>query len=278
MLHGLGVETGVDLGALVATSRWMAGVLGRPSPSRVVTALHRDRRHNDPHESPPVYLHVGTPKSGTSYLQDSWRSTATASRAQGLDYPDTRTGDHFEAALDLIGERWAGEEKAARGQWDALVAEARRTPAATCWSATRSWPRAEPDGGRAGDGVLPATHEVHVVLTARDLGRQIPAEWQERVKHRGRRGYARLPRRRCSATTARTDWPMWFWRVQHLPDVLDDLGRGPAARARPPRDRPARRRPARRCCGTGSPGCRARPARRRTPRARPPTPPSAAPR
>ena len=39
MLHGLGVETGVDLGALVSTSRWMAGVLGRPSPSRVVQAL-----------------------------------------------------------------------------------------------------------------------------------------------------------------------------------------------------------------------------------------------
>ena len=39
MLHGLGIETGVDLSALVETSRWMAGVLGRPSPSRVVTAL-----------------------------------------------------------------------------------------------------------------------------------------------------------------------------------------------------------------------------------------------
>ena len=39
MLHGLGIETGVDLAALVETSRWMAGVLGRPSPSRVVTAL-----------------------------------------------------------------------------------------------------------------------------------------------------------------------------------------------------------------------------------------------
>jgi hydroxymethylglutaryl-CoA lyase len=39
MLHGLGIETGVDLTSLVATSTWMAGVLGRPSPSRVVTAL-----------------------------------------------------------------------------------------------------------------------------------------------------------------------------------------------------------------------------------------------
>ncbi|REE94887.1 hydroxymethylglutaryl-CoA lyase [Thermomonospora umbrina] len=41
MLDGLGVETGVDLPALVETSRWMAGRLGRPSPSRVVQALSR---------------------------------------------------------------------------------------------------------------------------------------------------------------------------------------------------------------------------------------------
>lgn len=38
-LHGLGIDTGVDLAAMVATSVWMAGQLGRPSPSRVVTAL-----------------------------------------------------------------------------------------------------------------------------------------------------------------------------------------------------------------------------------------------
>jgi hydroxymethylglutaryl-CoA lyase len=38
-LHGMGVETGVDLTALVETSVWMAERLGRPSPSRVVQAL-----------------------------------------------------------------------------------------------------------------------------------------------------------------------------------------------------------------------------------------------
>jgi hydroxymethylglutaryl-CoA lyase len=38
MLHGLGIETGVDLPALVATSRWLAGELGRPSPSALVRA------------------------------------------------------------------------------------------------------------------------------------------------------------------------------------------------------------------------------------------------
>jgi hydroxymethylglutaryl-CoA lyase len=39
MLHGLGIRTGVDLPSLVAASRWLAGHLGRPSPSRVVAAL-----------------------------------------------------------------------------------------------------------------------------------------------------------------------------------------------------------------------------------------------
>jgi hydroxymethylglutaryl-CoA lyase len=44
MLQGLGIDTGVDLGRLVATSEWMAAHLGRPSPSRTVRALsHKEQ-------------------------------------------------------------------------------------------------------------------------------------------------------------------------------------------------------------------------------------------
>jgi hydroxymethylglutaryl-CoA lyase len=39
MLTGMGIDHGIDLDAVVATSTWMAGVLGRPSPSAVVRAL-----------------------------------------------------------------------------------------------------------------------------------------------------------------------------------------------------------------------------------------------
>jgi hydroxymethylglutaryl-CoA lyase len=42
-LRGLGVDTGVDLEALAATSSWMAAQLGRPSPSRTVQALGQER-------------------------------------------------------------------------------------------------------------------------------------------------------------------------------------------------------------------------------------------
>src|SRR5215212_4838560 len=75
-----------------------------------------------------VFLHIGTPKSGTSYLQEKLALNREALAAQGLTYPDTRTGNHFEAALDLIEERWAGQGEVARGQWSALVAEARKAP------------------------------------------------------------------------------------------------------------------------------------------------------
>lgn len=38
-LHGLGIETGVDLEVLCRTSLWMAQLLGRPSPSATVRAM-----------------------------------------------------------------------------------------------------------------------------------------------------------------------------------------------------------------------------------------------
>jgi hydroxymethylglutaryl-CoA lyase len=40
-LHGLGIETGIDLDSLVSTSLWMADQLGRQSPSRTVQALSK---------------------------------------------------------------------------------------------------------------------------------------------------------------------------------------------------------------------------------------------
>jgi len=38
-LQGLGIDTGINLEALCVTGLWMANLLGRPSPSRVLTAL-----------------------------------------------------------------------------------------------------------------------------------------------------------------------------------------------------------------------------------------------
>jgi hydroxymethylglutaryl-CoA lyase len=44
MLHGMGIETGLDLDALVDAGAWISGVLGRPPVSRVSRALLAKRR------------------------------------------------------------------------------------------------------------------------------------------------------------------------------------------------------------------------------------------
>lgn len=49
-LNGLGIESGIDLIALVRTSLWVAGHLGRPSPSLVVRALAAELSQDDAHE------------------------------------------------------------------------------------------------------------------------------------------------------------------------------------------------------------------------------------
>ena len=170
-----------------------------------------------------VLLHVGTPKSGTSYLQDRLALNRERLAAQGLEYVGTRTGDHFEAALDLIGERWAGEEQVARGQWDALVTESRRARGDILVS-HEILAAAGPDQAARALASFP-DHEPHVVLTARDLGRQVPAEWQERVKHRGQISYVDFLKA-LHRNHSREERPSWFWRVQHLPRILETWGRG----------------------------------------------------
>lgn len=169
-----------------------------------------------------VFLHIGTPKSGTSYLQDRLALNRDAIAKAGLTYLPTRTGDHFEPALDLIEERWAGQREVARGQWPALVAEAKRTSGDILISHEILAAATSEQVARAMEAFV--DDEVHIILTARDLARQIPAEWQELIKHRGRKSFKTFmvevaQSRRTGATT-------WFWRVQSIPDILTRWGNG----------------------------------------------------
>lgn len=178
-------------------------------------------RHNAP-MARRVFLHIGTPKSGTSYLQDRLGLNREAIARQGLTYPATRTGNHFEAALDLIEERWAGQRDVARGQWQALVNEARKAPGDVLISHEILAAASPAQVAKAMAAF--ADDEVHLVLTARDLARQIPAEWQENVKHRGRRSFSKFMG--LVVRSRRTSPDLWFWRVQSIPDVLTRWGNG----------------------------------------------------
>lgn len=171
-----------------------------------------------------VLLHVGTPKTGTSYLQDVlFRNQKTLAEA-GILYPGDRFDAHFLAALDLMRMPWGGLERQAVGQWDALAAQVRRHDGTAIISHEILATASRAQVGRAltslghDDGA-----EVHIMISVRDLVRQIPAEWQENVKHRAALSYGAFldqiqdPQRDSRIST-------WFWGVQELPDILNRWG------------------------------------------------------
>ena len=64
-----------------------------------------------------AFLHLGTAKSGTTYLQELWWRHRAALRDQGLLLPGTALRDHFHAAalvkgMDVIIEELTPQERA----------------------------------------------------------------------------------------------------------------------------------------------------------------------
>lgn len=175
-----------------------------------------------------VLLHVGTPKTGTSYLQEVLFQNKRTLAGADILYPADRFDAHFLAALDLMRLPWGGLETEAIGSWDRLAAQVRAHHGTSVISheilATASRAQVgkalESLGHRTGGG---AGAEVHVILSVRDLVRQIPAEWQENVKHRSAISYARfLEQIRDPARESRI--ATWFWGVQEIPDILNRWG------------------------------------------------------
>ena len=169
-----------------------------------------------------VYLHVGAPKTGTTYLQDRLALNRNELGRHGVHYPLGLHASHFSAALDLIERSWGGQLEAARGDWDKLMDRVRRHDGTVIIS-HEILAGAKPAQVRRAMNDLKGS-EVHVVYSARDLARQIPAEWQEGIKHRRRRSFARFLTQVQNRPRTRSN--LWFWQVQGLPDVLTRWGEG----------------------------------------------------
>ena len=75
-----------------------------------------------------VILHVGTPKTGTSHLQDVLFRNREMLAKRGILYPADRFDAHFLAALDLMKLTWGGLEQEAVGAWASLAARVRAGP------------------------------------------------------------------------------------------------------------------------------------------------------
>ncbi len=171
---------------------------------------------------PRVLVHIGEPKTGTTFLQQVMWSNRAELAAHGVVLPGHHPQDHFRASQDLRGiEKRAGDPAGSwTGEWEILAHQARQAPRAAVISHELFSAADEQQAGRAVRSLGPA--EVHVVLTVRDMASLLPAEWQETVKHRSDRGWEDWLGDvidRESAGPDRRQW--WFWRVHDTLAILD---------------------------------------------------------
>ena len=194
MLTGLGIEHGVDLDALVATSAWMAGHLGRPSPSARRDGARRGtidpmsqrrlpahRCAEDRDDVPPA---PPRPQRQDLAKHDVHFPTRSLLVSPGLF--------QFRAALDLLGQDWGGEPGHAAGAWDALVRRRARQVGHRRSSATRSSAPAAPDAiakaMRRPRRAARCTSSTRRATSARAH----PAAWQESIKQGRKWAYRRF--------------------------------------------------------------------------------------
>ena len=171
---------------------------------------------------PRIYLHIGEPKTGTSFLQRTLWSNRARLAAQGVTLPGYSHRDHNRASRDL---REAPREATDptdpwTGDWDVLTGQALRAPRAAVISDEILAACNPPQADQAVRSLLAA--DVHVILTVRDFAAVLPAEWQERVKCRETTGWEEwLDGVADSTPAADRRRQSWFWAVHDTLAILD---------------------------------------------------------
>jgi hypothetical protein len=166
-----------------------------------------------------VFLHVGAPKTGTTYLQGVlWRNRPQLRKA-GLHIVGQGRGDHYRAGNDLRGVEHDPDDPRPdwAGSWDVLAALAVNSEAPNTVISDEHLASLSPEAAQRAVRNL-APREVHVIYTARTLNRLLPSEYQEYVKHRSRLTYQDWVTR---VFDSRDHGPgHWFWLVHDPVDVV----------------------------------------------------------
>ncbi len=129
-----------------------------------------------------VHLHIGSPKSGTTYLQSLLEHNRERLADAGVLVVGEQHVDRVHAALQVREDRrWRQLPPARQDMWGTLVRQIKDWPGDVAVLSYELFCAATAQQAARMVADL-AEFEVHVVLTARDLGRSLPSAWQERLK------------------------------------------------------------------------------------------------
>ncbi|NYD40981.1 hypothetical protein [Nocardioides panaciterrulae] len=124
-----------------------------------------------------LVLHVGLMKSGTTFVQGRCNANRERLAAQGILFPGPSWARQVHAVQDFLEMAHARP-----GKWAALREEIQAHPGTAILSMEYLGP-IRPVRIQQLVEEFPGT-ELTVVVTLRDLGRNVPAMWQESVKNR----------------------------------------------------------------------------------------------
>ncbi len=174
-----------------------------------------------------MVLHVGVPKSGTSYVQSGLREHRDALAARGIHVPRGPREVMFRAALDVRGNhaQWGRDRSEVAGLWEDLCRRAGAHDGVTVLSheLLAAATPAQASAARATLARLAPDHRVDLVVTARDPARPLIAEWQENLKGGDHRTFARFWSY-VGRAIADDDHSVRFWAAQDVPDVVRRWG------------------------------------------------------
>ncbi|MEO8105815.1 MAG: hypothetical protein ABI720_00720 [Actinomycetes bacterium] len=167
-----------------------------------------------------VIIHVGAPKTGTTFLQGVLWRNREALRSGGLHIVGQSRGDHYRAGHDVRGVPYNAKDPRPdwTGSWDLLAGLAVGSEARTTVISDEHLASLTPEQVRRAVDSLKG-REVHVVYTTRNLARLLPSEHQEYVKHRSPLTYEEWVTR---VFNERSRGPgKWFWSVHSPVDVVE---------------------------------------------------------
>jgi hypothetical protein len=171
---------------------------------------------------PRVYLHIGEPKTGTTYLQHNMWVNRPLLASQGVLLPGYGQRDHYRASRDLRNapREPSDPEPSWKGDWDVLIRQALHAPKAALISDEILAACNPPQVSRAVTSLLPSA-EVHVILTVRAFATLLPAEWQETIKCRRTQPWDEWLGAVAEATPhADRRRRAWFWAVHDTLAIL----------------------------------------------------------
>lgn len=167
-----------------------------------------------------AYLHIGLPHSGGAFLCSALVEHARQLEQVGLRHPAISEEETFRAAIEVqrVHKRWGYERREVEGVWSTICRRGRKGKGDLVLS-QELFAASDPAQIALMLDAL-AGFDVHVVVTARDLGTQMVAAWTGTVEAGRSLSFERF-RRRVSDPGREHEQARRFWAEQDLGEVLD---------------------------------------------------------